>query len=116
MTLALGLARRPIRQKVIDTERFGVCPMRVQRMHHRRPLLDHTNPCVAVAVDPPLVPLGHAEPPLQVQVVLHRREVLSACEKAGAETVHQVGHVPMNRIAVALQTRQDRIKVALACG
>jgi hypothetical protein len=90
--------------------------MGVQRMDQRRPFLDHSDPRMAVAVDPTLVPLGHAEPPLQVQVVLHRREVIPASEQAGAETVHQVGHGLMNRIAVAFQTRQDRIKVALACG
>jgi hypothetical protein len=37
-------------------------------MHHRRPFLDHPDPRMAMAVDPTLVPLGHAKPPLQVQV------------------------------------------------
>ena len=88
--------------------------MGVQRMHHRRPFLDDPNPRVAVAVDPTLMPLGHAEPPLQVQVVLYRREVIPAGEKADAEAVHQVGHGLMSRIAVAFQTGQDRVEVGLA--
>jgi hypothetical protein len=82
-------------------------------MHHRRSFLDHPYPRVTVAVDPTLVPLGHTEPPLQVQVVLHRREIVSAREEAGAEARHQVGQVLMNRIAVAVQTTQDRVEVAL---
>ncbi len=88
--------------------------MSVQRMHHRRPFLDDPNSRVAVAVDPPLMPLGHAKPPLQIQVVLHRRQVVPAREKAGAEALHQIGHVFMNRITVAFQTIQDRVEVGLA--
>jgi hypothetical protein len=93
-----------------------MCSMGVQRMHQRGPFLDHPDPGMAVAVDPTLVPLGHAEPPLQVQVVLHRREVIPAGEQAGAEAGHQAGHVLMDRVAVTFQTTQDRIEVALACG
>ena len=89
--------------------------MGVQRRHQRRPFLDHPDPRMAVTVDPTLVPLGQAEPPLQVQVVLHRREVIPAGEQAGAETAHQVGHVVVDRVAVAFQTGQDRVEVALAC-
>lgn len=89
--------------------------MGVQRMHQRRPFLDHPDPCMAVTMDPTLVPLGHAEPPLQVQVVWHRREVIPASEQAGAETAHQVGHMLMDRVTVAFQTGQNRVKVALAC-
>src|SRR3954451_11256924 len=90
--------------------------MGVQRMHHRRPFLDHTDSRMAVAVDPPLMPLGHAEPPLQLQVVLYRREVIPAGEQADAEPAHQVGQALMNRVAVTLQAAEDRIEVALACG
>ena len=90
--------------------------MSVQRVHQRRPFLDHPDPRMAVAVDPTLVPLGHPEPPLQLQVVLHRRQVIPAGEQAGAEAAHQVGHVLMNRVAVTLQATEDRIKVVLACG
>jgi hypothetical protein len=36
---------------------------------------------MAVAVNATLVPLGQAEPPLQVQVVLHRREVIPAANR-----------------------------------
>lgn len=88
--------------------------MGVQRVHQRRPFLDHPDPGMAVAVDPTLVPLGHAEPPLQLQVALHHCEVIPAGEQAGAETAHQGGHVLMGRVAVAFQTGQDRLEVALA--
>ena len=54
LTLALGFARRPIGLKVINTERVGVVPMGVQRVHQRRPFLDHPDPRMAVAVDPAL--------------------------------------------------------------
>jgi hypothetical protein len=36
------------------------------------------DPGMTVAVDPTLVPLGQPEPTLQLQVVLHRREVIPA--------------------------------------
>ncbi len=88
--------------------------MGVQRVHQRRPFLGDPNPRVAVAMNPTLMPLDHAEPPLQVRVVLHRREVIPAGEKPGAEAVHQVDHVLVNRIAVAFQTTQDRVEVGLA--
>ena len=90
--------------------------MGVRRMHQRGPFLDHPDSGMAVTVDPTLVPLGHAELPLQVQVVLHRREVIPAGEQAGAEAAHQLGHVLMGRVAVTFQTTRDRIEVALACG
>jgi hypothetical protein len=116
LTLTLGLTRRPVWQKIIDTERVGVGPMGVQRVHQRRSLLDHPDPRMAVAVDPTLVPLGQAEPPLQLQVVLHRRAVIPAGEQAGAEAAHQVGHVLMNRVAVTFQAAENRIEFVLACG
>jgi hypothetical protein len=58
LTLAIGFARRPVRQEVLDSERLGVGPVGVQRMHHRRPFLDHPDPRMAAAVDPTLVPLS----------------------------------------------------------
>jgi hypothetical protein len=58
LTLALGLAGRPVRQQVIDIKRPGVGVVGIQRMDQRRPLLDDPHPRVATAVDPSLVPLG----------------------------------------------------------
>src|SRR4051794_8111865 len=41
----------------------------VQRVHQRRPFLDDPHPRMAMAVDPTLMPLGQAEPTLQIEIV-----------------------------------------------
>ena len=84
--------------------------MGVQRMHLRGPFLDDSDARVTVAVNPPLMPLGDAKPPPQVQVVLHRRELASASEQAGAEARHQVGQMLSNGARVTFETTQDRIQ------
>ena len=70
LTLARGFAGRTVRQQVVDAERFGVGVVGVQRVHQRRPFLDDPHPRVAMAVDPTLMPLGQAEPALQIEIVV----------------------------------------------
>ena len=59
--------------------------MSVQGRHQRRSVQDQPNPRVAMTVDPPLVTLGQAEPPLQVQVVPDRLVLPLADEQPGEE-------------------------------
>lgn len=116
LTLTCGCRGRPVREQVIDAEPFGMSMVGVQRVDLRRPFLDDPHSRVTVAVDPPLVPLGQTEPTLQIEVVQDVIQVVPAEEQARTETVHQTGHVFMNRNAVAVQTCEDRIKVGLTRG
>ena len=43
--------------------------MRIQHQHQRRPFLDDPYPGMAMTVNPTLVTLRQAKPPLQVQIV-----------------------------------------------
>ena len=53
-------------------------------MHQRRPFLNDPNPRVAVTVNPPLVTLGQAEPPLQIEIVLDLLELAPRPRKGPA--------------------------------
>ena len=116
LTLTCGCRGRPVREQVIDAEPFGMSMVGVQRVDLRRPFLDDPHSRVTVAVDPALVPLGQTEPTLQIEVVQDMIQVVPAQEQARTETVHQTGHVFMNRNSVAVQTCEDRIKVGLTRG
>jgi len=69
LALAGGFFGTAIRQEVVHRERLRVRQVRIQRMDQRWPLLNDSNPRVAMAVNSPLVALGQAEPPFQVEVV-----------------------------------------------
>src|SRR5262249_37035777 len=61
--------RVPVRHQLLGREQLRVRLVRVQHQEQGRPLVDDPHPRMAVPVDPPLVPLRRAEPPLQAQVV-----------------------------------------------
>ena len=86
----------------------------VQRMHHRRPFLNDPNPRMATTVEPPLVTLGQAEPPLQIEIVADLLERGLADEQARDETDHDPGHLLVNRIAGALEPRRQLLELLLA--
>ena len=88
--------------------------MSVQRVHHRRSFLDNPNPRVAMAVDPPLVALGQAEPPLQIEIVAESLEDRLADKQARDETEHDPGHLLVNRITGVLEARGQRLELPLA--
>lgn len=112
--LALGLGCRPIRQQIIDGERLRVGAVCVQCRHHRRSFPDDPHPGVTVTVDPTLMPLGEAEPALQIEVVLDLVHGVPTREEAGSEALHQTGHMLVGRIIVALQSREDRVEIGLS--
>jgi hypothetical protein len=70
----LFLARRlsgcAIRQQIVDRELPGVRRVCIQCVDHRRPLLNDSNSCVAMTVDPPLMALGQPKPSFQIKIVL----------------------------------------------
>src|SRR5215510_6775039 len=63
-----GLLGVAVGQQVLRGERLGVALVGVEHQQQRRPLLHQAHPSVTTAVYIPLMPLGTAEPPLQLQV------------------------------------------------
>jgi hypothetical protein len=76
--------------------------VRIQRMHQRLSLLNNPNARVAMPVNPTLVALGQAEPPLQIEIVANRRKIGSASEQAGQKAQHHLGHLLVDRILLGL--------------
>ena len=105
-----------VRQQVVDAERFGVGVVGVQRVDQGRPFLDNPHTRVAMAVDPTLMPLGQAEPALQIEIVVDLIEGVTAGKEAGAEALHQPSHLFVDRIAVAVKASEDRVEVGLTLG
>ena len=83
-------------------------------MHHRRPFLNDPNSRMATTVEPPLVTLGQAEPPLQIEIVTDLLERGLADKQARDETDHDPGHLLVNRIPGTLETRRQRLELLLA--
>ena len=90
--------------------------MGVQRVHRCRPFLDDPHSRMAMAVDPTLMPLGQAEPALQIEIVADLIEGVIASKEAGAEALHQHSHLSVDRIAVAVDASEDRVEVGLTPG
>jgi hypothetical protein len=90
--------------------------VRIQRMHQRRPFLNDPNPRVAVAVNPSLVTLGHAEPPLQIEIVPDRLDLPLAHEQPGEEANHHPRHLLTDRIRAALELVNQLLEFLLAVG
>jgi hypothetical protein len=65
---------------------------------------------MTVAVDPPLMTLGTAEPTLQVEVVLRQVHVIAPDEQPRLETPHHPGHLLPDRVAVRLQAIAKRLE------
>ena len=101
LTLARRFSGRAIRQQILHSEPSRVRDVCVQRMHHRRPFLNDPNPRMAVTVESPLVALGQAEPPLQIEIVADLLERGLADKKTRDETDHDPGHLVVNRITGA---------------
>src|SRR5512135_617359 len=78
------------------------------------PLLHDPNARVAMPVDPPLVALGQAEPPFQIEIVSDRRQLGAADEQARQEAQHDPGEVLVDRTLLALETTGQRLKLLLS--
>src|SRR3954464_13711509 len=90
--------------------------MSVQGMYQRRSVQDQPNPRVAMTVDPPLVTLRQAEPPLQIEIVLDRFLLLLTDEEAGQEAEHHRRHPVADRILGRLEAIDQRLELLLALG
>ena len=85
----------------------------VQRQHQRRAFQDQANPRVAMAVDPSLVALGQAKPPLQIEIIPDRFVVLLPDEQAVQEAEHHRGHAVTDRIRGRLEAIDQRLELLL---
>jgi hypothetical protein len=85
----------------------------VQRQHQRRAFQDQANPRVAMAVDPSLMALGQAKPPLQVEVVPDRFVALLPDEEAVQEAEHHRGHAVTDRVLGRLEAIDQRLELLL---
>ena len=88
--------------------------VRVQCEDQCGPILDDSNPRVAMTVNSPLVAFGQAEPPLEIEIVLDLFETFPRHEKAGQEADHQPGHVLANRILFAFESLDQLLELRLA--
>src|SRR4051794_30166425 len=87
--------------------------VRVQGRHQRRSVQDQADPRVAMTVDPPLVTLGQAKPPLQIEVIPDRFILLLADEQAGQEAEHHRRHAVPDRILGRLEAIDQRLELLL---
>ena len=87
--------------------------VRVQGMHQRRAFQNDANPRVAMAVDPPLVTLGQAKPPLQIEIVLDLLKLALAHEQAGEKADHHLGHLLVNRVPGLLESIDQLLELLL---
>src|SRR4051794_12521960 len=90
--------------------------VRVQGKHQRRSVQDQPDPRVAMTVDPPLVTLGQAKPPLQIEIIPDRFILLLADEQAGEEAEHHRGHAVADRILRRLEAIDQRLELLLTLG
>ncbi len=103
LTLTPGRWGAAIRQQIGDLEGIGMGPVSIQCQQQGRPLLHNPDTRVPVAVDPPLVTLGPAEPALQLQVVLRQFRFITADEQPTLEARHDRGEVLPDRGTVGLE-------------
>src|SRR4051812_22927663 len=86
----------------------------VEGMHQRRSVQHQANPRVATTVDPPLVALGQAKPPLQIEIILDRLILLLPDEETGEEAEHDRGHAVADRILGRLEALDQGLERLLA--
>jgi len=113
LSLTVGFAGRVVGQEIRARERSGMRPVGIQRVHQRRTFLNDPHPGVAMTMNPPLVPLGQAKPPLQVEIILDPFILLLADEQAGEEAEHHRGHTVADRIVGPLESINQRLELLL---
>ena len=80
------------------------------------PLLNETDPGVAVAVNTAFVSFGLSEPAFEVEVVLRQVSVLSSNKQSRRKAGHDVAHRLPDWIAALLQLRLQDLKLHLTLG
>jgi hypothetical protein len=111
--LAGGESGRAIRHQLLGGERPRVRDVRIQGQEQRRSVLNDANARMAVTVDPTLVALGQAKPPLEVEIVPDRFQLGPTDEQPGEEADHDLGHVPANRVLGTLEAIDQFLELLL---
>src|SRR6476646_1074216 len=78
------------------------------------PLLNNPNTRVAMAVNPPLVALGQAEPPFQIEIVSDLGELGSPHEETGQEVQHDRSEVLVDLIRFLPEANGQGLKLLRA--
>ncbi len=84
--------------------------VRIQSVHHGWPFLNDSDPCMAMAMNSPLVALGYAEEPLEIEIVLNLSKLIAAGKETTAEGDHQPCHMLMKRIGSSLESMNQLLK------
>jgi hypothetical protein len=116
LSLASRLSGSSIGEQILRGEWLGVRGMGIESVHQRRAFQDDPNSCVAMAVDPPFMTLGQAKPPLQIEIVSDRLELVHDHEKAGEKARHHLGHLLMNGVLCTLQSIDQLLEPLLPIG
>ena len=77
--------------------------VRIQGQDQRRTFLHDPHPGMTMAVNPTLMALGLAEPPLQVEIVPRQVHVVTTEEEARLEAPHHPGHLLPDRVTIRLE-------------
>jgi hypothetical protein len=88
----------------------------IEGMDERRPFENQADPGVAMTVDPPLVTLGQAKPPLQFEIIPDRLVLLLSHEQAVQEAEHHRGHAVTDRVLGRLEAIDQCLELLLALG
>src|SRR3954471_19972008 len=77
--------------------------VRIQGQDQRRTFLHDPHSGMTMAVNPTLMALGLAEPPLQVEIVSRQVHVVTTEEEARLEAPHHPGHLLPDRVTIRLE-------------
>ena len=80
-----------------------VVRVRVQGRQQRRPVLHQPHADMMMTMNPTLVALGQAEPPLQIEIVNRQIRVITPDEQPRCETPHHPGHLLPHPIIAPLE-------------
>ena len=87
-----------------------VVRVRVQRQQYRRPFLHQPHADVTMSMNPTLVALGQAEPPLQIEIVPRQSRVISPDEQPRGETPHHPGHLLPHHVITGVEPLTNRLE------
>ncbi len=84
--------------------------VRIQGREQGRPVLNQPHTDVTMTVDPTLVALGQAEPPLQIEIVPRQSRVITPDEQPRCETPHHPGHLLPHPIITRVELLANRLE------
>jgi hypothetical protein len=103
LALMAGWLGLPVREQVLGNERRGMSQVRIRGQDQRRPFPHDPHSGMAMAVNPTLMALGLAGPPLPVEIVPRQVPLVTTEEEARSEAPHHPGHLLPDRVAIRLE-------------